>query len=76
MEVIALVVGVLIGIFVGIVIHSKRLSKGFAGTLVIVRRDPTTSPEMYLEQVEDPSLIEKMDCVVMSVRALNLSTQK
>ena len=76
MEIIALVIGMLIGLFAGIVLHGKHLKKAYAGTLMIVRADPNSEPQMYLDQIEEPTVLEKKQCVLMSVKTINVDSQK
>ena len=76
MESLALVVGVLIGAFAGILINSKRIKKGYAGTLVLDRSDPGSHPDIYLELNQEASFLEGLDSVSMDVRVIDVKSQK
>ena len=76
MEILALVVGILIGAFAGILINSKRIKKGYAGTLVLDRSDPGSHPDIYLELNQEASFLEDLDSVSMDVRVIDVKSQK
>ena len=76
MEILALVAGILIGAFAGILINSKRIKKGYAGTLVLDRSDPGSHPDIYLELNQEASFLEGLDSVSMDVRVIDIKSQK
>lgn len=76
MEILALVIGILIGAFAGVLINSKRIKKGYAGTLVLDRSDPGSHPDIYLELNQEASFLEGLDSVSMDVRVIDVKSQK
>ena len=76
MEILALAVGILIGAFAGILINSKRIKKGYAGTLVLDLSDPGSHPDIYLELNQEASFLEGLDSVSMDVRVIDVKSQK
>lgn len=76
MEILALVVGILIGAFAGILINSKRIKKGYAGTLILDRSDPGSHPDIYLELNQEASFLEGLGSVSMDVRVIDVKSQK
>ena len=76
MEILALVAGILIGAFAGILINSKRIKKGYAGTLVLDRSDPGSHPDIYLELNQEASFLEGLDSVSMDVRVIDVKSHK
>ena len=76
MDILTLTVGVLIGVFVGVVLHSKHVKNGYAGTLVLDCSDSDASPDIYLELNKEASFLEGLDSVSMDVRVINVNSHK
>ncbi len=75
MEIVALVVGTLVGIFIGIILHGRRLQKGYAGTLVLDCSDPLY-PDIYLQLNQDAALLADFNSVSMDVKVVKSHSQK